>query len=900
MNMKTRNIIISGVLYVMLVASWYTLKAADRQDHYGSWSRYDYYTTEESAEIIVWVPASRREMALHVDLVFEFSHLVRQAPVRPGMINLLKVPLAVFHEGENEITVSYYENEKWVGSEKIGLRLLAHHYNAVKIDRASGGLVVEGLPFFPFGFYTYSPVHPLLAEQEVVRGFNLISPYQQNERNSIRERRAYMDRCAALGMKVNYHLTSLAGGGGVYEKAYLTKGRRDKLLQKEIEAFRDHPALLSWYIADEPAGQGIPPGELLPVYKMIKELDPYHPVTMVFMHAGMAVEYSDVTDIVMTDPYPVPHGDIREVGASTAMLHDVFFPEKPVWIVPQAFGGNEYWEREPTRQELRAMTYLAIVNNAMGVQYFIRQGPNVFPKSTIAWNECGAMALEVAEITPYLFSPDPVPEIVCEREDISIKGFHKDGSFMILVVNTLNEPQEFSLSVDGLRYNGSASVLFENRRVPVMEGRIDDVIDAYGTRIYRIRYRMPASRGPSVHPKNLLKDPSFEDITGTGIPASCYAVAGNDQGATYFIDPRVAVRGEHALRLNTPAGGDGVSLSFHQLRIEPGHSYTMSVQARALPLKYRKSGSRNFLQGLFGSKEDEYPDFTLSFGTNCRSTFTPGSEWKEYSFSCLPQAETGANRLSPSLESGSMGTIWFDLLQLYPDMEMRSYVNRDNNEVALHIVTSHRGADIRYTTDGSVPGQGSTQYVKPFRINSSATVKAVALLDNEKAGYIERYFEVHLATGRYVEYRNKYSSKYKAGHNDGLVDGILATNDHLDGKWQGFEGDDLDVLINLKEIKTLREIELRFLSDAASWIFLPESITIFVSEDGVSYEEFRRSDSPPPFTAIDPDIYRYIFSCDGIQVRYVRVVAGNRGVCPEGHPGAGEKAWLFTDEVIIR
>ena len=28
-------------------------------------------------------------------------------------------------------------------------------------------------------------------------------------------------------------------------------------------------------------------------------------------------------------------------------------------------------------------------------------------------------------------------------------------------------------------------------------------------------------------------------------------------------------------------------------------------------------------------------------------------------------------------------------------------------------------------------------------------------------------------------------------------------------------------------------------------------------------------------------------------------LARNIGTCPEGHPGAGEKAWLFTDEIII-
>ena len=36
------------------------------------------------------------------------------------------------------------------------------------------------------------------------------------------------------------------------------------------------------------------------------------------------------------------------------------------------------------------------------------------------------------------------------------------------------------------------------------------------------------------------------------------------------------------------------------------------------------------------------------------------------------------------------------------------------------------------------------------------------------------------------------------------------------------------------------------------------------------------------------------------KARYIRIHALNRGICPSWHPGAGEKAWIFVDEVGIK
>jgi len=35
------------------------------------------------------------------------------------------------------------------------------------------------------------------------------------------------------------------------------------------------------------------------------------------------------------------------------------------------------------------------------------------------------------------------------------------------------------------------------------------------------------------------------------------------------------------------------------------------------------------------------------------------------------------------------------------------------------------------------------------------------------------------------------------------------------------------------------------------------------------------------------------------KIRYVKVVILNKGVIPEGNPGAGSKPWLFVDEIEI-
>jgi hypothetical protein len=693
-------------------------------------SRLDYYTNEEVGEILVSVPETKKEHKITTDIVFEYEPLNKNYPVSSSGVSTVPFPMKLLREGQNEITVSFYEDEKWVDSRKVWIAIRPHHENPVKIDRATGGLSVDGMPLMPFGFYAYFPVEPTLPEDEAINGFNMISPYQKVDRKTLKYRKEYMNRCADLGIRVNYNLCSVAGGGGVESSRLegLSSQEKREMLRKEVEMFRDHPALLTWYIADEPDSRNLPADSLKETYKLIKELDPYHPVSLVLNSPRKAAEFRDVMDIVMTDPYPIPQGRILEVKEYTDIIKKVFWLEKPVWTVIQAFGGNEWWQREPNPREVRAMTYLAVIHGATGIQYFIRSGPNSFPKSVAAWDECGALALEISELTPDILSPHYAPVIIASDDFIHAKVWNRAGLVTIAVVNEQNKPAAFTLKIDGIDITITADVMFENRQTDIKAGVIGDIIDGYGTRVYRFDARPKHDLPKDYEPGNLTIDPGFEDILNVGVPAACYVYNGADRGSTYFIDSRRHYQGEHSLRLNNPSEKPGNRLSFFGLNLSQNKSYTISIMAQTGPSSNKPGG-----------KKGGPARFRLALGAAER-VFACDETWQKFEIPGIRLAgQTDENaRVSPQLEMAGKGTAWFDLLQVYPDMVLTETRGTAENLRNIELKCIHPDAKIFYTSDGSEPTTLSQPYLIPLEIDNNVRLKAAAFNGDLQVGFVER------------------------------------------------------------------------------------------------------------------------------------------------------------------
>ena len=634
-------------------------------------SRQSFYSSEKSAELLLSIPKNISHNILYVRLINN-GNIIFDGKVKtekglsriPVDLSVINPPGKIEAEISTELNTSF-SAIKYIS--KCDLVILPHKANEVKTDRLTGGLIVNGRPFFPFGFYCYSPVYPTLPEEETVRGFNMISPYQKILPETFQERKAYMDRCAQLGMKVHYNLLSVSGGGGVGSKMEgFTAAQKRELLIAEIKTFQDHPALLAWYISDEPTGNKVEPETLEEIYKVIKETDPWHPVSIVFMAPFLSArKYEKAVDIVMADPYPIPDLPASMVGDVTLKLINEFHGKKPVWIVPQVFGGGELWSREPTIQEIRSMTYQSVINGATGIQYFVRHGLNSFPKSVSAWGECGKMAIEIAELTPWLLSEEQANQVQSFSKNIIVSSKLHNGQLVVLAVNKINEPQRIDIAISGIG-NSRAKVIFENRTITVNSGIISDQLPSFGSQVYLIEINksMNASVGWS---NNLMKDPGFEDISSTGVPAACYARPGGDRGATYFIDSREHLEGNHSLRIITPKDSNSVTLRFFPINVKTGCSYLLSIWAKSDPEQ------RLTLNKLPGTSDPDIkknsPVYVeIALGDYGKASFRPEKEWKQFvTFVTIPEDSLPGRKTNVILKLPSQGVAWFDLLQVIED-----------------------------------------------------------------------------------------------------------------------------------------------------------------------------------------------------------------------------------------
>ncbi len=653
MDIERRIKFLAFALLTLLVAEQSALPQSVDSKSFSINTRYSFYSFESTGEVLLIVPQDLFYSKLSVKIENNGEVIGSWTGV-PGK-KIARIPIALNLQPSEYILIANINveggNLKYTA--KTNLRILSYKPNEVKTDRLTGGLIVNKRQFFPFGFYTYSPVHPSLPEEEVVKGFNMISPYQRVLPETFNARKAYMDRCARLGMKVHYNLLSVSGGGGVSSTIEgLSESRKKKLLREEINAFMDHPALLAWYIADEPNGYKIKPDSLQEIYKLVRELDPWHPVTVVFMAPFMSSRlYAEALDIVMADPYPVPDSPISMVGDAAGKLSAEFTGKKPVWIVPQAFGGGEWWGREPTLQELRSMTYQSIVKGARGIQYFVRQGLNLFPKSTSAWAECGRMSSEIAEMTPWLLSDEETVPVRSGNQNIIVSSALHDGQLLIVAVNKTNSPQRVDFSV-GSPFSGRVKVLFENRWVNPDGRDFSDYLQAFGSQAYLIRLKKE-NVTVKQWTRNLIKDPGFEDVSSPGVPASCYARGGGDRGATYFLDSREHFEGNHSVRLVTPSENKSIRLRFFPFNGRNGGSYYISVWAKADPE-----------QGLKNGNEEKKQFFEIALGDYAVTRFELTGAWKEYVTNVtIPYYNDQPPRTNVILQMPSAGVAWFDMLQ---------------------------------------------------------------------------------------------------------------------------------------------------------------------------------------------------------------------------------------------
>ena len=224
-----------------------------------------------------------------------------------------------------------------------------------------------------------------------------------------------------------------------------------------------------------------------------------------------------------------------------------------------------------------------------------------------------------------------------------------------------------------------------------------------------------------------------------------------------------------------------------------------------------------------------------------------------------------------------------------------------NWKVGLHC--PDHNAVIRYTIDGSLPNGTSAIYSDTLKINTSCRLNAMAMLrDVPSQSSVRISFIKHEALGCKVIFKDPPSEKYR-GNDYTLTDGINGSEDFRDGRWLGFQSTDLQAIIDLGQEKHIASVKINFLVNTASYIFPPVSVEILTSLNGRDFEKAGRfKPSVPDSSSLNARAAIICITADKVnrQARFIKVVAKNQKTNPLWHYAAGQKCWLFADEVECR
>ena len=378
----------------------------------------------------------------------------------------MTIPVAYLPMGKSTVSFRLLSGD---GGKEVGVasiefeRVVAERPRRVAFDRL-GRAIVDGKPFFPLGAYwsVTKPYHrfklpKIDAESiaEYAKGpFNCVMPYEMPTEEQ-------MDLCHRHGIKVIYAIITRFGGKNWDPTGKDAARRHSPDAVKVVEKFKNHPALLAWYVNDERSVMEMP--SLIGRFRTVKELDPDHPAWTVLYQIEELREYMGTFDVMGTDPYPIGHYPISTAWKWADAARRSTMGIRPLWQVPQIFDWAafhktpEKTDRMPTRDEMANMFWQQIAAGANGLlgysyTYMMRSPTTPFDK---AFNDvCSAMQT-VRDQFDVLLSDGTPPKFSLHSGDVVARTWRQGSKVYLLTVNTSRNKAMARVTLNGIGVFGA-------------------------------------------------------------------------------------------------------------------------------------------------------------------------------------------------------------------------------------------------------------------------------------------------------------------------------------------------------------------------------------------------------------------------------------------------------------
>ncbi|MBE7063010.1 MAG: hypothetical protein E7390_04365 [Ruminococcaceae bacterium] len=329
-----------------------------------------------------------------------------------------------------------------------------HKYPRPSMMRTDGTLLVDGEPFYPVFVYHMNKAHLSYAASI---GVNVS---QASGCTTLAEAKEYLDEANKYGVKC---LVPLYGGmkpaghpDNVQNTMEMINGKTEIIdgLEVVTEGLKNHPALLGWMVMDEALSHWPDRWDLFyDSYKLIRDLDPVHPVYILQNRPLQFEKIAKYTDILAYDPYPNASRNLAQhVANYTEMAVEAVDYEKPVWSLNKASGpileAGETGRGLPTIMEERNMWYQSLMAGASAVGFYSYSdcsGDKAMHSTPLYAGLTAFAASELSESYDYFLRRE-YPVFAEDRgEDAWYSAFVKNNKLYLFVINRFEAERQISI-----------------------------------------------------------------------------------------------------------------------------------------------------------------------------------------------------------------------------------------------------------------------------------------------------------------------------------------------------------------------------------------------------------------------------------------------------------------------
>ncbi len=235
-----------------------------------------------------------------------------------------------------------------------------------------------------------------------------------------------------------------------------------------------------------------------------------------------------------------------------------------------------------------------------------------------------------------------------------------------------------------------------------------------------------------------------------------------------------------------------------------------------------------------------------------------------------------------------------------PILKNENFIIKGNTGVELKHTL--KNVQIRYTLDGSEP-DSTTQniYQKPINIHEYTVLKALATKENwwasKQVSY--RFFRSNF-TPTESRLLSPANPKYPGLGAASFIDLKKGQNDNFqESSWLGFREEKMNVLFGFTNKSKINGLTISYLQKMDSYIMPPEFVEVWGGESPNTMKLLKKIILPMP-TKMEPNANLGInIPLPASEMKYYRLLMKPISVLPKWHPGKGDKAWLFVDEVFF-